>query len=184
MKKQYKTVIHTYFSDYVRWLLLVSFLFIVTLVTGVYFNEIDKFFWIVPVLFIIIYLSSISLLILYCKVKKDLKATNIEKITIRAFEIKDDKNFSFKKRGGAIVGKKKYNIIDENNNIYLISASNNKDWFTGIYPHPTFSLEIEVLKVSRLVLQMRVIENEETLKEPSKHQHNIKQFKKVFSQYF
>lgn len=184
MKKQYSATIHTYFSDYVKWLFLVSLLFVVTLVAYVAFNGINKFFWIIPFSFIVIYLFSTPLLMLYCRVKNDIKENNIDQITIRIFDISNDKKFNFKNKGGATIGKHKYRIIDENNNVYLVTTSNDKDLFMGFYPNPTFSLEIIVLRKSRLVLQMKIIENAKSIKESREQQHNIKHLKKIFNHYF
>ncbi|MGN0359007.1 MAG: hypothetical protein ACI4E0_14555 [Blautia sp.] len=184
MDTRYKTAIKTYFSDYVSWLLIVSFLFVVSFASFVIFNGVNPFIWIIPVCFVIIYLLCIPFLFLYLKVKKDIKECNIEKLSIRIKEIKDDKNFNFKNRGGAAVGKHKYKIIDEANNDYLISASNDKDFFIGFYPAPNFALEIEYLKKSRLVLRMNIIDGSKTDKGAREQQDNIKHFKKTFSHYF
>lgn len=164
MEKKYITVIHNYFSDYVKWILLVSFLFLTTLVITIAFIGINEFFWIIPVSFIVIYLFSAPLFMLYRKVKKDIKECNIEQITICSFTINHDKSFNFKNSGGTTIGKNKYRIIDENNNFYLISASNDKGLFMDFHSNPSFSLEVKVLKNSRLVLQMRIIENTQRLK--------------------
>ncbi len=184
MKNPRNSVIRIYFSDYVNWLLIVSFLFVVSLLTFIYFNEINHVTWIIPVCFIIIYLLGMPFLFLYLKVRTDLKKANTEKLIIIIKEIKDDRKFNFKNRGGATIGKNKYTIIDEADNLYLLSASNDKDFFTGFYPIPNFSLEIEYLKNSRLVLHMRIIENSKTIRESREQQHNIRHFKKVFIQYF
>lgn len=181
MNKQYKTVIQTYFSDYVKWLLLVSFLFVVSLMASIAFNGASEFLWVIPVSFIVIYFLSIPLFILYGKVRKDIKDNNIDQITIRTFTINHDKNFNFKNRGGTTIGKTKYRIIDENNNLYLVSTSNDNELFMCF--HPNFSLEVIVLKKSRLVLQMRIIENTQTFKEAREQNHNIKHFKKIFNHY-
>lgn len=183
MKNRYSRIIHTYFSDYVNWLIVVSFLFIVSFIAAVAFNGANKFIWLIPVLFLVIYLLATPLLILFCKAIKDLRADNIEKLTIKTFAIRHDDSFTFKNRGGATVGMQKYRIIDDNNNIYLLSTSNDKDNFMVLHTQPTFYLEIEVLKKSRLVLRMKIIENTKTIKETRK-QDNIKQFKKAFSHYF
>jgi len=184
MEKKHTAVIRTYFSDYVKWLLLVSFLFLITLVATIAFNGVTEFFWIVPVSFIVIYLFSIPLFMLYGKAKKDIKDRNIEKIIIRTFTIDYDKNFNFENNGGATIGKTKYRIIDENNNLYLVSTSNDKDLFMGFYPDSSFSLEITVLKKSRLVLGIKILENAKTIKESREQRHNINHFKKIFNHYF
>ena len=184
MKNRYSRIIRTYFSDYVNWLIVVSFLFVVSFAAAVVFNGTNKFIWLIPVLFLTIYLLATPLLILFCKAINDLRADDIEKITIKAFAIRHDDSFTFKNRGGATVGMQKYRIVDENNNIYLLSTSNDKDNFMVLYTQPTFYLEIEVLKKSRLVLSMKIIENSKTIKETRKQQDNIKQFKKAFSRYF
>ena len=74
---------------------------------------------------------------------------NIEQITIKTFKIEQDDTFGFKNRGGAAVGKRKYKIIDENHNVYLLSTANDKDLFFMFAPQPTFHVEIEFLKKSR-----------------------------------
>ncbi len=181
MKKRYSKVIRTYFSDYVIWLIGVSFLFISTLIV---FNRTNKFIWLIPVLFLVIYLLSIRLLTLYFRARKDLKADNIEKLTIQIATIQYDNYFNFKSKGGGMVGAIKYRIVDENHNIYLLSASKTKDNLLFFHPHPTFSLEILVLKKSRLVLSMKIIENTKTTIEARKQQRNIKRFKEVFCHYF
>ena len=60
------------------------------------------------------------------------------------------------------------------------STLNDKDNFLVLHTQPTFYLEIEVLKKSRLVLSMKIIENTKTIQETRKQQDNIKQFKKAF----
>lgn len=183
MKKRYSKIIRTYFSDYVRWLVAVSFLFIVSFVATIVFNGANKFIWAIPAMFLFVYFLFIPLLILYCKVSKDLKAGDIEKLTIKISEIQFDYRFPFKNRVGAALGRIKYRIIDENNNIYLLSASNDKGIFTMVQPLP--DIEIEVLKKSRLVLSMRIIGTPKTIKKTRKLQkHNIEHFKKTFSHYF
>ena len=182
MKNQYKRIIRTYFSDYVKWLIMVSFLFIVLFVAYIAFNGANKCIWLIPVLFLVINLLPTPLLVLFCKVKKDLRANNIEKLSIKISAIQHDNSFTFKNRGGATVGMQKYRVVDENNNIYLLSTSNDKDTF--LHTHPTFYLEIEVLKKSRLVLSMKIIENSKSIKESRKQRESIKQFKKAFSHYF
>ena len=184
MKNRDSRIIRTYFSDYVNWLIVVSVLFIVSFVAAVAFNGVNRFIWLIPVLFLIIYFLSTPLLILFCKASKDLRADNIKKLTIKISAIRHDDSLTFKNRGGATVGMQKYRIVDENNNIYLLSTSNDKDNFMILHPHPTFCLEIEVLKKSRLVLSMKIIENPKTIKESHKQQDNIKHFKKAFSHYF
>lgn len=184
MKKQYRDIILIYFSEYVAWLLTVSFLLIVSFVAAVIFSGANEFVWLIPVLFLVIYLLTVPLLILYYKVSKDIKAGDIEKLTIKILEIQYDDRFTFKNRGGATAGRIKYKIIDENHNEYLLSTSNNKDMFIMFYPHPAFDIEIEVLKKSRLVLSMKIIENFKTTKEAREQQRNIKGFQKVFSHYF
>ena len=184
MNTRYKTVIKTYFSDYVSWLLIVSFLFLVSFVAYLIFNGANSFIWGIPVCFIIIYLMCIPWLILYLKVQKDLKECNTEKLYISVKEIKEDKKFTFKNRGGATVGKHKYRIIDAENSKYLISTSNDKNFFNGFYPAPNFVIEIEYLKRSRLVLRMNIVEGSKTTKETREQQHNINHFKKIFSHYF
>lgn len=183
MKKRYNRVIRTYFSDYTSFLLVVSCLFIVSFVATAALNGANKFIWLIPILFLVIYLQSTPLLILYCKANRDLKADNIEKHTIKIGEVRYDDRFTFKNRGGAIVGRTKYRIVDDSNNIYLLSTSNNNDMFMMFHPQPTFHLEIEVLANSRLVLSMKIIEDSKTIKE-TREQHIIKHFKKVFNHYF
>jgi hypothetical protein len=183
MKNRYSKVIRTYFADYVSWLLAVFFLFIVSFAASVALNGVNKWIWVIPGLFVIIFLLSSPLLILYCKVNQDIKAGNIEKITVKTWEIQHDDRFTFKNRGGASVGRQKYRIVDENHNVYLLSTSCEKDIFMIFHPHPVFYIEIEVLKKSGLVLSMKIIENDKTTKDASKQQ-SIKHFKKIFSHYF
>ena len=129
MNKKYNNVIHIFFSDYLAWLLIVSSLFVVSCVLAIAFGKAQGFIWIIPVLFLVIYCFSLPLLTLYCKTKKDIKNRNIEQITIKNFKIEQDDTFGFKNRGGAAVGKRKYRIIDENGNYYLLSTANEKDMF-------------------------------------------------------
>ena len=184
MKNQYSKVIQNYFSDYVNWLLAVSFLFIVSFVATVAYDGGYKFIWLIPLLFLVIYLLSIPQLILYLKANRDAKAGNIKKHTIEILEIRYDDRFVFKNRGGARVGKAKYRIVDSNNDVYLLSTSNKNDMFITSHPQPAFHIEIEFLSNSRLVLSMRIIECSKTIKEVCVQQHNITHFKKVFRHYF
>jgi len=183
MSERYKNVIRTFFSDYLSWLLIVSVLFVVSLVVTIAAGNANGFIWIIPVLFLVIYCSSFPLLILYCKVRKDLKYNNIEKLTIKILKIEQDNKFVFKNRGGAIVGKRKHRIIDENGNYYLLSAENDKDMFLMFHPDNPFSVEVEVLSKSRLVLSMKLIEEPKTKKVDRKHNYNISHFKKIFPHY-
>ena len=184
MKNKYNGVIRNYFADYGKWLLGVTCLFVITIILLVALRGIDQFFWIIPAMFLIIYLITTPLLILYCKVSKDIKVGNIEKITVKILEIQYDDKFSFKNNGGATVGKRKYKIVDENNNIYLLSTANDKDLFFMFAPQPMFYVEIEFLKKSRLVLKMRIIEDCKTIKQAREQKQNIQQFRKVFRHYF
>ena len=164
MSKQYKSVIRIFFSDYLSWILIVSVLFVISLVATIAFGNANGFIWIIPVIFLVIYCFSLPLLILYCKTKKDIKNRNIEQITIKNFKIEQDDTFGFKNRGGAAVGNRKYRIIDENGDYYLLSTANEKDMFIMLHVNPTFSIEIEFLKTSRLVLQMKIIDEPQTNK--------------------
>jgi len=184
MKKQYNKVIRTYFSDYITWLLVVSFLFVASFGAAVALNGANKFTYLIPLLFLVIYLLSIPLLILYYKANRDVNAGNIEKHTIEISEIRYDDRFTFKNRGGAMVGKTKYRIVDSNNNVYLLSTSSSNDMFIAFHPQPTFRIEIEFLSNSRLVLGMKIVENSKTIKDARKQQHNFTHFKKVFNHYF
>jgi hypothetical protein len=185
MSKQYKSVIRTFFSDYISWLLIVSSLLIISLVAIIVFCDANGFIWIIPVLFLIIYCFSLPLLILYCKAKKDIKNRNIEQITIKTFKIEQDDTFGFKNGGGATVGKRKYRIIDENGDYYLLSTANEKNMFFTLHFNPTFSIEIEFLKTSRLVLQMKIIDEPQTNKKGRAKKYNTaSDFRKIFSHYF
>ena len=184
MSKQYKSVIRTFFSDYISWLLIVSALFIISLVAIIAFGNANGFIWIIPVLFLIIYCFSLPLLILYCKTKKDIKNRNIEQITIKNFKIEQDDTFGFKNRGGAAVGKRKYKIIDENGNYYLLSTANEKDMFLMFHIDPSFSIEIEFLKISRLVLHIKIIGEPQTNKKVRAKKYNTaSDFRKIFNHY-
>jgi hypothetical protein len=184
MKNKYNGVIRNYFSDYGKWLLGVTIIFVITIILLVALRGIDQFFWVIPVMFLIIYLMTTPLLILYCKVSRDIKVGNIEKTTVKILEIQYDDRFSFKNNGGATVGKQKYKIVDENHDFYLLSTANDKDLFFMFAPKPTFDVEIEFLKKSRLVLKMRIIEDFKTIKEAREQKQNIQQFRKVFRHYF
>jgi hypothetical protein len=183
MSKQYKSVIRTFFSDYLSWLLIVSVLFVISLVATIAFGNANGFIWIIPVLFLVICSLSLPLLVLYCKAKKDIKNRNIEQITIKTFKIEQDDTFGFKNRCGGAVGKRKYRIIDENGNYYLLSTSIEKDLFLFHF-NPTFSIEIEFLKTSRLVLQMKIIDEPQTNKKVRAKKYNIaSDFRKIFNHY-
>ena len=184
MSKQYKSVIRTFFSDYLAWLLIVSSLFVVSCVLAIAVGKAQGFIWIIPVIFLVIYCFSLPLLILYCKAKKDIKNRNIEQITIKTFKIEQDDTFGFKNRGGAAVGKRKYRIIDENGDYYLLSTANEKDMFFMFHINPSFSIEIEFLKTSRLVLQMKIIDEPQTNKKGRAKKYNTaSDFRKIFSHY-
>ena len=166
MSKQYEKVIRNFFSDYVCWLLSVSvlfvFSFIIIIIVG---GNVNGFVWFVPVAFLIIYSLSYRFLILHCKVRKDLKYNDVDKLSIKILKVEKEDKFTFKSQGGAALGKRKYRIIDENGNCYLLSSANSKDTFIMFDPDPAFSLQIEVLKKSRLVLSMKIIENSKIIKE-------------------
>ena len=184
MSKQYKSVIRTFFSDYLSWLLIVSVLFVISLVATIAFGNANGFIWIIPVLFLVIYCLSLPLLVLYCKAKKDIKNRNIEQITIKTFKIEQDDTFGFKNRGGGTVGKRKYRIIDENGNYYLLSTANEKDMFFMFHIDPSFSIEIEFLKTSRLVLHMKIIDEPQTNKKVRAKKYNTaSDFRKIFNHY-
>lgn len=184
MSKQYKNIIRTFFSDYLSWLLIVSVLFVISLVVPIALGNTNGSIWIILVLFLVIYCLSFPLLILYCKAKKDLKYNNIDKLTIKIHQIEQDDKFVFKNWGGVTVGKQKYRIIDENGNYYLLSTANDKDMFIMFTTDPTFSLEIEVLKKSRLVLRMKLIDEPKTKKETKHRKNSIKRFTDIFGHYF
>ena len=184
MKERYKRVIDTYFSDYRTWFLALAVLFIAIFVIAIVFDRVNNFVWLIPVAYLIINLFSLPLLILYCKAKKDIKGGNIEKLTVRILEIQLDNNYTFKNRGGATTGKQKYRLIDENHNVYLLSASKEKDMFIISGSQLVFPLEVEVLKTSRLVVHMKLNYNPNTSNHTNEKWYNIKPFKKVFSHYF
>ncbi|MBQ8005116.1 MAG: hypothetical protein IJ303_02255 [Clostridia bacterium] len=184
MNKRYNNAIHIFFSDYLAWLLIVSVLFVISLVATIAFGNANGFIWIIPVLFLVIYCLSLPLLILYCKAKKDIKNRNIEQITIKFFKIEQDDTFGFKNRGGAAVGKRKYRIIDENGNYYLLSTANEKDMFFMFHFNPSFSIEIEFLKTSRMVLHMKIIDEPKTNKKVRVKKYNTtSDFRKIFGHY-
>jgi hypothetical protein len=117
-------------------------------------------------------------------VHKDIKTSNIETIAIKISEIRYDNHVNFTNKGGATVGRTKYQIVDDKQNIYLVSAANDKDSFMTFQPQPTFSVELVYLEKSRLVISMRIIENFKTVREAQKQRQNIMRFKKVFRHYF
>lgn len=180
MKKQSHSVIRTFFSDYLSWIIILCVLFVITLVAVIAFCDAKGFIWTIPVMFLFIFSFSFRLLVLYCKAKKDLKNSNIETLTIHIADIQRDDTYIFYNRGGPS-GKLKYKITDEKGNFYLLSTANDKDMFVIFHPHPTFDVEIEVLKKSRLVLRMRIID--EPTKKVRNPNYNITQFKRVFGHY-
>lgn len=183
VKKQSYSAIRTFFSDYLSWIIILCVLFVITLVSVIATGNAKGFIWLVPVMFLLIFSFSFRLLILYCKAWKDLKNNNIETLTIHISDIQRDDTYIFRHRGGGSVGKLKYKLTDKNGNFYLLSAANEKDMFVLFRPHPTFDLEIEVLKKSRLVLRMKIIDVPRTKKDARKPNYNITQFKKVFGHY-
>lgn len=183
MKKQSHSVIRTFFSDYFSWIIILCVLFVITLASVIAFGNARRLIWAIPIMFLFIFSFSFRLLILYCKTKKDLKNNNIETLTIHISDIQWDGTYIFRHRGGGPVGKLKYKLTDENGNFYLLSAVNDKDIFVLFHPHPTFDVEIEVLKKSRVVLRMKIIDAPKTKKEARNLNYNITQFKKVFGHY-
>jgi hypothetical protein len=185
MKQRNKDIIRIFFSDYFSWILIVFVLFVVTLAAVICSGNANGFIWIVPASFVIIFSFSFRLLVLYCKAKKDLKDNNVETLTVRITKIQQDNTLGFKNRGGATVGKRKYKLIDENDNYYLLSTASDKEMFYAFYPNPpAFSIEIVFLKRSRLVLRMKIIDASKANKEAGEQKNKITQFKKVFSHYF
>ena len=184
MRKQYKNVIRTFFSDYFNWLLIVTFLFVFSVVAIIAVGNANNFIWIVPLLFIIIYCFTFRWLILYFKTRKDLQYNNIDKLIVKILKIEQDNKLGFMNQGGATVGKRKYRIIDENGNNYLLFTKNEKDMFLIFQPDLSISVEVEVLNKSRLVLSMKLMEEPKTKKLSQKQDYNIAQFKKVFIHYF
>ncbi|MGM9642496.1 MAG: hypothetical protein ACI3XI_04725 [Eubacteriales bacterium] len=183
MSKQYKDVIRIFFSDYLCWLVSISVLFVISLVAAIAFVNANGFIWIIPISFLVIYCSSFPLFILYCKARKDLKYNNIDKLAIRILKIEQDDKLVFRNRGGAIAGKRKYRIIDENGDYYLLSTANDKGMFILYNPDFTFSLEVEVLKKSRLVLRMKLIDEPKVKKETKNQKYSIKLFSDIFGHY-
>ena len=90
MKEKYNSVIRTYFSNYVTWLLIVTLLFIVSVVTAIAIRGFHNQILLYIVAFLIIYSLSAPLLILYFKARKDIKTGNIETISIKISEIRYD----------------------------------------------------------------------------------------------
>lgn len=157
MKKEYKAVIRAFFSDYACWLFGVTALLAAAFAIGMR-GGIGGGVWVIPILLLLLYALSAPLFVLYCKAKRDMKNGQVEKVLVQAAVLLEDARLNFRNRGGAIVGKKKYRIIDENGNVYLLSASDNRDALAVWQPACDFPLEIEVLKQARLVLHMRVAE--------------------------
>lgn len=185
MKQRNKEIIRIFFSDYFSWILVVLFVFVITLAAVIWSSNANGFIWIVPASFVIIFSFSFRLLVLYCKAKKDLKDNNTETLTVRITTIQQDNTLGFKNRGGATVGKRKYRLIDENDNYYLLSTASEKEMFYAFYPnHLDFSVEILFLKRTRLVLRMKIVDTSKTNKEAGEQKNNITQFKKVFGHYF
>ena len=184
MNKKYNNVIHIFFSDYLAWLLIVSSLCGVSCVLAIVFAKAQGFIWIIPILFLGIYCCSLQFLVLYCKVKKDIKDRNIEQITIKNFKIEQDDTFGFTNRGGAAVGNRKYRIIDENGNYYLLSTANEKDMFFMFHINLSLSIEIAFLKTSRLVLHIKIIDEPQTDKKVRTKKYNTaSDFRKIFNHY-
>ena len=85
-------------------------------------------------------------------------------------------------RGGG--ERRKYRIIDENGNYYLLSTANEKDMFFMFHMNPSFSIEIEFLKTSRLVLHMKIIDEPQTSKKVRAKKYNAaSDFRKIFGHY-
>ena len=184
MKKKYRNIIKNYFSDYVTWLIVLTFLFIVSFIAGIAFNGLNWFIWIIALLFVIIFLFSLPLFILYTQAKTDFKNQAIEKDVLRIVDLQIDRKVNLHNNGGAIIGKIKYRLIDEVNNSYLLCAPSESEFFSGFQTAPDFFAEIEYLKTSKIVLSMRIPENQYTSKEFRKQLHNINLFKGIFKNYF
>lgn len=145
------------------------------------FNGESKYNYSILACFFIMLLLSIPLLRFYFKVRKDVKGNNIETVTIKVKDICEDKEFNFRNNGGVVIGKGKYRIIDENDNIYLCSSSNKKNTFLDTCDL-NFSIDVVVLKNSRLLLSMK-INKFKTLRQSREQAHNIRELKKHFSHY-
>lgn len=184
MQKKYKNVIKNYFSDYIEWLLIVTFLMIISFIAALYFNHLNKFIWVIPVSFVIIYLLSLPLLILYIRARTDIQKHSVKKAAFHIADLRIENNYTFKNRGGTIIGKIKYRIFDDENNGYLLCASVKKEPFWGFDPAPDFSVEIEYLETSKLVLSMKIQGNQHTPHQAHKQAQNINLFKRVFKIYF
>ena len=184
MCKRYKNVIRNFFSDYVSWLLIITLVFAVSFALLIAIDHTNGIIWAFPVLFLIFYvLASFPFLPLYCKVRKDIKKGKIDTLMIKSFKIEEDGTFQLKNKGGGIVGKRKYRIIDEQDNYYLLSASSDRYIPVVFYPGPTFFVEIEVSRTSRLVLSMKLIEDPKVKKETKPQEENRMRFIAAFSQY-
>ncbi|MBQ1281916.1 MAG: hypothetical protein IIY16_06690, partial [Oscillospiraceae bacterium] len=184
MKKKYNHIIRAYFSDYAEWLLLWTALFLVSVAAMIAIRGMSQLVYVCIVCFLIIFLLPAPLLVRYCKAARDIKTGGIASRTIIISEIQCDNRFNFKNNGGAIIGRTRYRMVDENKNVYLLAAANKKETYIGFHRQPEFSVELVYLEKSRLVVRMRIAENYKTVKEARKRKNNIANFKKVFRHYF
>ena len=180
MQEKYKHVIKNYFSDLIAWLLGVTFLMFVSLTAALVFQASNPFVWVIPAAFGIIYLFSLPLFILHIKVRTDIRKKAIQKTVLQIADLQTDDKFMFKNRGGAIAGKVKYRIFDEENNSYLLCASDERIPILACPSSPGFFVEIEYLESSKFVLRMKILDENSTLKEARKQSRSIEPFKRTF----
>ena len=189
MKKPYSRIVHHYFSEYVSMILTLFLVFAVSFVGIAAISGFNQTIWLIPLVFLFLCLLYTPFFRSYIRAYRELKAENTEKRKIKISEIIIDEKASLyaKHRHSPVrrlAGKEKYKMIDENQNVYLLTAANDKVRFIGFHPMPTFYVVIEFLKESGLVLSMKLIENTKSVKEKREQERNIRFFKSAFCHYF
>ena len=180
MKNQDSRVIRSYFAQTFSWLLSVSILFAVILVPLILYGGMTFHICIFSAGYLIVCFCVTPQLFLYYKARKDIKAENIETLVIQVSELQIDHRHNMR----GTTGETRYRLLDENQNVYLLVAGKTEETLVILQSPSNFRVELRYLKNAGLVLNMKLIEDLETVKEERNQRKNRMRFKRVFVHYF
>ena len=151
-----KALFRKYFSDFYKWNVIVGVLFVVAYICGIIWGGDYGKYWLIPVCFLLILLTSLRYYLFYFTARRDLKESRIEKKTVCIQSISNDKRRNYYNRGGGLAGKEKCIIHDSEGGAYRVVIDG--DWIIETKTSDYYCgamVEIEYLEQSRIVLHMK-----------------------------
>ena len=161
----YRGIFRKYFSDYTKWNVVYLFLFLITLLIDRKWGSSWGRYWLIPSLFLGIWLIALKLHVFYFQAQNELNHNKIQEKAIHVESLLLDKQYNFINDGGALVGLEKNVIVDTEGNKYRLMRdrvsvlSQSQDYYCGAH------VQLLYLEKTHLILHMKLLSSDA----PSKH---------------